>query len=236
MRRSPPAAAGRPGSPPRARPARRARRAARRPAPARLPRSALVGLKHDHSSAHDLLAVEQLGRHPLGLELRAQRVDPAEVLAHRPAVRGQRALERRRRQLPPAPVRERGARDVLARKERNHHVVVDLDRGLAVGVQPQRLLERRVQPPARQRQRVARTALPARRRPRTRLDLAPALADAARPGSPAGPRRRPGSARRRAAGRSAAGTCPPPSRAPRRTSAAGSPAPPGRSARTRPRS
>ena len=125
----------------------------------------------------DLLAVQQLGRHPLRLELGAQRVDPAEVLAHRTPMRGQRALERSRRQLPPPPVRERGPRDVLARKERHHQVVVDLHRGLAVGVQPQRLLERRVQPPARQRQRVARTALAARRRPRARLDLPPALAD-----------------------------------------------------------
>ncbi len=64
---------------------------------------------------HDLLAVEQLGRHPLGLELGAERVDAAEVLAHRPAMRGQRALERRGRQLPAPPVRQRRAGDVLAR-------------------------------------------------------------------------------------------------------------------------
>ena len=125
----------------------------------------------------DLLAVQELGRHPLRLELGAQRVDAAEVLAHRPPMRGQRALERSRRQLPPAPVRERGPRDVLARKQRHHQVVIDLDRGLAVGVQPQRLLKRGVQPPARQRQPIASTALAARRWPRTRLDLPPAFPD-----------------------------------------------------------
>ena len=98
---------------------------------------------------HDLLAVEQLGRHPLRLELGPEKVDPAEVLAHRPAVRGQGPLERRGRQLPAAGVGERGARDVLAGEERHDHVVLDLDRCLVVGVQPQRLLERGVQPPAR---------------------------------------------------------------------------------------
>jgi hypothetical protein len=85
----------------------------------------------------DLVAVEQLGRHPLGLELGAERVDSAEVLAHRAAVRGARPLQRRGRKLAASPVRPRGARDVLARQERHHHVVDDLDRRLAVGVQPQ---------------------------------------------------------------------------------------------------
>ena len=97
---------------------------------------------------HDLLAVEQLGRHPLGLELGPQRVDAAEVLAHGASMRRQRALERRGRQLAAPPVRQCRAGDVLAREERHHHVVVDLDRSLAVGVQPQRLLKRRVQPPS----------------------------------------------------------------------------------------
>ena len=53
--------------------------------------SALVGLNRAHSSRSDLLAVEQLGRHPLGLQLRAERVDVRELLAHRPAVRLHRA-------------------------------------------------------------------------------------------------------------------------------------------------
>ena len=41
----------------------------------------------------DLLAGEQFGAHPLGLELGAQRVDVREVLAHRAAVREHRALQ-----------------------------------------------------------------------------------------------------------------------------------------------
>ena len=124
---------------------------------------------------HDPLAVEQLGRHPLGLELGAQRVDPPEVLAHRPAVRRQCPLERRRRQLPAPRVGERGSGDVLTRQERHHHVVVDLDRRLIVGVQPQRLLQRSVQPPARNGQWVACPRRAARRRARAGLDLAPAV-------------------------------------------------------------
>ena len=98
---------------------------------------------------HDLFAVEQLGRHPLPLELGAEKIDAAQVLAHRPSVRGQRPLERRGRQLPAPGVGERGARDVLAGDERHDHVVRDLDRRLVIGVQPQRFLERGVQPPPR---------------------------------------------------------------------------------------
>ena len=124
---------------------------------------------------HDPLAVEQLGRHPLGLELGAQRVDPPEVLADRPAVRRQRPLERRRRQLPAPRVGERGSGDVLARQKRHDHVVVDLDRRLIVGVQPQRLLQRSVQPPARNGQRIVCRRRAARRRTRAGLDLAPAV-------------------------------------------------------------
>ena len=44
------------------------------------------------------IAVEQVGCHPVGLELGAQGVDVREVLAHRPAVRLHRALERSRAQ------------------------------------------------------------------------------------------------------------------------------------------
>ena len=66
---------------------------------------------------------------------------------------------------------------MLARQERHHDVVADLDRCLSVGMQAQRLLKRRVQPPPRQRQRIASRALAGRRRPRTGLDFAAAVVE-----------------------------------------------------------
>ena len=96
------------------------------------------------------------------------------MLAHRPAVRLQRPLQRRGRQPPPLRPRQRRPRDALAGQERHHHVRGDLDRRLVVGVQPQRLLHRCVQPPPRQRQRIARRLPARRRRARARLHLPPA--------------------------------------------------------------
>ena len=120
------------------------------------------------------VAVEQVGCHPVGLELGAQRVDVREVLAHRPAVRLQRALERSRAQPVALDPRQRRPGGGLARQVGHDHVRGHLHRGLLVGVQPQRLLERGVQPPLRQRHRVARGLLAARRRPRAGLHLVPA--------------------------------------------------------------
>ena len=171
----------------------------------RRPLSALVGLNLAHSSRSDLLAVEQLGRHPLGLELRAQRVDVRELLAHRPAVRLHRPLQRRRRQPAPPRPRQRRPRDVLARQERHDHVAADLHGGLRVGVQPQRLLHRRVQPPVRQRQRIARPRSLGHR-PGARLHLSPAVGEQLRRGSPAARRCRSAASPRRAAGTPAAET------------------------------
>ena len=101
--------------------------------------------------------------------------------------------------------------------------MADRDRGLAVGVKPKRLLERREQPPARQAQPVARGCGPRRRRPGARLDLTTAPTDQLLKIHRADPQPRPGSVHRPAIARSAAGSPPPPSPAPPPTSAADSP-------------
>jgi hypothetical protein len=98
------------------------------------------------------------------------------MLAHRPAMRAQRPLQGRARQLAAPGVRQGGSGGVLAGQERHHQVVVDLDRGLLIGMQPERLLKRDEQPPARQRQRITRRALRRGGRARARPHLAAALA------------------------------------------------------------
>ena len=100
----------------------------------------------------NLFAVEQLGRHALRFELCAQRVYVSELLAHRATVRAHRPLQRRGRQPAPLGPRQCGSGDALARHQRYDHIAGDLHRRLGVGVQAQRFLHPRVQPPARQRQ------------------------------------------------------------------------------------
>ena len=94
------------------------------------------------------------------------------MLSDRPAVRLDWTLERCRRQLPTSRPRECRPRHVLARQQRHHHVAAHLHRGVRVGVQAQRLLHRCVQPPLRQRQLIACSALANWRRSGALLDLA----------------------------------------------------------------
>ena len=121
-----------------------------RGAPARVVGSGRV--KPRPQKPRDLFAVEQLGRHALGFELCTQRVDVSELLAHRATVRAHRPLQRRGRQPAPLGPRQCGSGDALARHQRHDHIAGDLHRRLGVGVQAQRFLHPRVQPPARQRQ------------------------------------------------------------------------------------
>ena len=85
----------------------------------------------------DLLAVEQLGRHALRLELRAQRIDVGELLADRPTVRAHRPLQRPGRQPASPRPRQRRSRDALPGHQRHDHIAGDLYRRLRVGMQAQ---------------------------------------------------------------------------------------------------
>ena len=103
-----------------------------------------------------LLAVQQPVREPERGQLGADRVGVGERLAHHPAVRAKVALQWTARQRAArAQLAEALAHRAQRRQVRRDDEHARADRRLVVGVTAQRVLERRIQPPARERQAIA---------------------------------------------------------------------------------